>query len=55
MGTPAKVFDIPEADLSKYEAVEVTKTTYDEGKDRIAEGEETVGRLWKLKRSVVGR
>jgi hypothetical protein len=29
--------------LSKYETVEATKTTYDEGKDLIAKGEEVAG------------
>jgi hypothetical protein len=43
LGTQAKVYDVPEADLSKYETVEATKTTYDEGKDLIAKGEEVAG------------
>lgn len=37
-GGQAKVYDIPEADLAKYEAVEGTKATYDEAKDKVAEG-----------------
>ena len=44
-GSEAKVFNIPEADLSKYETVEATMTTYDEGKDRVAEGEQIEGGL----------
>jgi hypothetical protein len=37
-GGQAKVYDIPDADLSKYEAVEGTKASYDEAKDKVAEG-----------------
>ena len=35
-GGQAKVYDIPDADLAKYEAVEGTKATYDEAKEKIA-------------------
>ena len=44
-GEKAKVYDIPDADLAKYQALETNQTTYDEGKDRIAKGEKIVGGL----------
>ena len=42
-GEQSKVYDVPEADLTKYEALETQQTTYEEGKDRVAEGEERAG------------
>ena len=42
-GEDAKVYDVPEAELAKYEAVEASQTSYEEGKDRLAEGEELAG------------
>ena len=42
-GEQAKVYDVPDAELAKYEAVEAKQTSYDEGKDRLAEGEEIAG------------
>lgn len=42
-GEQSKVYDVPEADLAKYEALEAKQTTYDEGKDQLAEGEEMAG------------
>jgi hypothetical protein len=42
-GESAKVYDVPDAELSKYEALEAKQTSYDEGKDRLAEGEEIAG------------
>jgi len=42
-GQQAKVYDIPDSDLAKYKAVEANQTSYDEGKDRLAEGKEMAG------------
>ena len=42
-GESAKAYDIPESDLAKYQAVEAKQTSYDEGKDRVGEGEEIAG------------
>jgi hypothetical protein len=42
-GEEARVFDVPDAELAKYEAVEASQTSYEEGKDRLAEGEELAG------------
>jgi hypothetical protein len=42
-GGQAKVYDIPDADLAKYETVEATKGTYDEAKDKIAGAKELAG------------
>lgn len=44
-GQEPKVFDIPDAELAKYEAVEASQTSLDEGKERIAEGEQLAGGL----------
>ena len=44
-GNQAKVYDIPAEELAKYESLEVNKTTYDEGKDRLADGKEIGGGL----------
>ena len=42
-GESAKAYDIPDSELAKYEAVEAKQTSYDEGKDRVGEGEEIAG------------
>ena len=42
-GEQSKVYDVPDAELAKYEALEANQTTYEEGKDRVAEGEEIAG------------
>lgn len=42
-GEQSKVFDVPDAELAKYEAAEAKQTSYEEGKDRLAEGEELAG------------
>ena len=44
-GESARVFDVPDADLSKYEAVEATQSSYEEAKDKIAGGQELAGGL----------
>ena len=44
-GESAKVYDIPEGDLSKYEAVEATQSSYEEAKDKISGGQELAGGL----------
>jgi hypothetical protein len=44
-GESAKVYDVPEAELAKYQAVEAKQTSYDEGKDRLGEGEEIAGSI----------
>jgi len=44
-GEGSKVYDVPDAELAKYEPLEAKQTSYEEGKDRIAEGEERA-RLW---------
>ena len=42
-GEDAKVYDVPDAELAKYEAAEANQTSYEEGKDRLAEGQELAG------------
>jgi len=42
-GEQSKVYDVPEAELAKYEAAEANQTSYEEGKDKLAEGEELAG------------
>ena len=42
-GQEAKVYDIPDSDLAKYQSVDGTKATYDEAKDKIASGKEIAG------------
>lgn len=42
-GQQAKVYDIPDSDLAKYQAVESTKATYDEAKDKISSGTQIAG------------
>ena len=39
-GQQAKVYDIPDAELAKFDAVEGVKETYDEAKDKVASGKE---------------
>ncbi len=42
-GQTAKVYDIPDAELAKFKTLEATKSTYEEGKDKIASGKEIAG------------
>ena len=35
-GEGSKVYDVPDAELAKYEALEANQTSYDEGKERVA-------------------
>ena len=42
-GEQSRVYDIPDAELARYESLEAKQTTYDEGKDRLPEGEEIAG------------
>ncbi len=44
-GGTAKVYDVPDAELSKYTEVEATKATYDEGQSQIQGAEELGGAL----------
>lgn len=42
-GQTAKVYDIPDAELAKFKTLEATKSTYEEGKEKIASGKEMAG------------
>jgi hypothetical protein len=42
-GEQPKVYEIPDADLGKYQVVEGKKDTYAEGKDKLASGKELAG------------
>ena len=42
-GEAAKVFDIPDAELAKYEAVEAYQQPYEEAKDKVSGGTEMPG------------
>jgi hypothetical protein len=42
-GDQAKVYDVPDAELARYEALEANQTTFAEGKDRLGEAEEIAG------------
>ncbi len=42
-GQQAKVYDVPDADLAKFPAVESKKDTYEEGKEKVASGKELAG------------
>jgi len=42
-GEAGKVYDVPDAELQKFQEVEATKSTYDEGKSQIQGGEELAG------------
>ena len=42
-GQEAKVYDIPDAELSKFKTVEGKQAPYDEAKDKVSEGTELAG------------
>jgi hypothetical protein len=42
-GEEPKVYDIPEGELSKYEAVEAKQEPYDAAKDKVSEGTKLAG------------
>lgn len=42
-GQDAKVYDIPDSELAKFQAVEGQQTPYDDAKDKIADGAELAG------------
>jgi hypothetical protein len=39
----SRAYDVPEAELARYESLEAKLTPYDEGKDGLPEGEEIAG------------
>jgi hypothetical protein len=44
-GEAAKVYDIPDSDLAKYQALETNQTPYEEGQDKIAKSQQMAGGL----------
>jgi len=44
-GQQAKVYDIPDAELAKFQTVDATQASYEEGKEKVSGGKELAGSL----------
>ena len=44
-GQEAKIYEIPDSELAKFEAAEANQTSYDEGKEKLSSGEQLAGGL----------